>query len=156
MRLSNPAHLPVAPNPKKTAPFVKYSSFLSLGSLHTPECARVTQIECLAKMGLCVCSFESVVIHRQSREARGYFLFSRGKARPQLRQVSKLVILEPFQVLLVEENLYALLDIRNLWHKARPNLVDSFADELRVLHLLSRLHDTNDGRLCGLLAYVKR
>jgi hypothetical protein len=36
----------------------------------------------------------------------------------KLCQVSKLVIVETLQVFLIEENLYALLDIRNLGHEA--------------------------------------
>lgn len=66
-----------------------------------------------------------------------------------LCQISKLVIFETLEIILVEENFDALFDVANLGNEATADLVDSFADELGMLHLLSCLHDSDDGRLKG-------
>jgi hypothetical protein len=64
-----------------------------------------------------------------------------------LSKVSQLIIVETLEVLLLEEDLDALLDIRDVGDEARFDLVDGVADEESVLHLLAGLHDADD---CGL------
>ena len=64
-----------------------------------------------------------------------------------LSKIAKLIILEALKILLLEQNVDALLDIRHLWAEAGFDLGDGLADELVVLHLLARLHDADDGGL---------
>lgn len=71
-----------------------------------------------------------------------------------LREVTKLVVFETLEILFVEQYLYALLYVCNLWQEAALDLRNSFADKLVVLHLLTRLHDTDNGRLDLLLVSV--
>jgi len=63
------------------------------------------------------------------------------------RKVPKLVALEAFQIFLLQQYINALFDLGHLRCEAAPNLLDSFREELLVLHLLSGFHDTHNGRL---------
>jgi hypothetical protein len=64
-----------------------------------------------------------------------------------LSEVSELVVVEALEVLFLEEDLDALLDVGDLGDEARFDLVDGVADEEAVLHLLASLHDADDGGL---------
>lgn len=64
-----------------------------------------------------------------------------------LCKVAQLIVIQTLQVLLFQQDVYALLDIRNLWHETGADLVDTLADQLGVLHLLACLHDTNNSGL---------
>jgi len=61
-----------------------------------------------------------------------------------LCEVPEVIIVKALEILLVQQDLDALLDITNLWHKPLPNLVDSLAYELLVLHALPGLHDSDN------------
>ena len=65
----------------------------------------------------------------------------------RLCEVAKLIIVKALKVLLIEEDLDALLDVSNLGDEAALDLVDGLAKEEGVLHLLARLHDTHDSGL---------
>ena len=62
-------------------------------------------------------------------------------------EIPKIVIIKPLQILLVQQNLNALLDIPDLWNESLPDLVDGLADEHLVLHPLAGLHDPDNRRL---------
>ncbi len=66
----------------------------------------------------------------------------------QSSHVAQLVILlQSLQILLLDELVDGLLDILDLGREAGFDLRDGLLDEHDVLHLLARLHYTND---CGL------
>lgn len=66
---------------------------------------------------------------------------------PSLCQIAKLVTLKALEILLLKKNVDALLDVTDLGGETGLDLLDSLGHELRVLHCLSRLHDSNDSRL---------
>ena len=63
--------------------------------------------------------------------------------------VRDFVAFQTLDIILLHKSLDVLLDIRNLGREAGLDLLDHFLDELYVLHLLARLHDTDDRRLVG-------
>jgi hypothetical protein len=62
-------------------------------------------------------------------------------------QIAKFVTLQTFKILLFQENVDALFNVRNLGHESVLDLRDDFGNQLCVLHRLARLHDTHNSRL---------
>jgi hypothetical protein len=58
-----------------------------------------------------------------------------------------LLSLHALQVLLLDQDVDALLDDLNFRLEASRELVENFGNELSVVQGLPHLHDTNDGRL---------
>lgn len=66
---------------------------------------------------------------------------------PKLGEITKLVVIQSFQIFLIEQDFDAFLDVAHFGNEASFDLGDGITDELIVLQLLSGLHDTDDRRL---------
>ncbi len=61
--------------------------------------------------------------------------------------VGQFVTIQTFYVIFLHQRVDVLLDIWDLWRKSSLDLLNYLLDELDVLQLLPRLHDTNNCRL---------
>ena len=69
------------------------------------------------------------------------------KYEAKLGQVSEFVTFQPLKILLLEQDVDAFFNILHSWREAAFDLLDSFRNELLVLHLLAGFHDTYNSRL---------
>jgi len=70
-----------------------------------------------------------------------------GNSRHDLGNVGKLIAIQSLYVILLHQRIDVFLDIRNLRWEACFDLADDFFDQVDVLELLSRLHDSNNSSL---------
>jgi hypothetical protein len=69
------------------------------------------------------------------------------KYEAKLGQVSEFVTFQPLKILLLEQDVDAFFNILHSWREAAFDLLDSFRNELLMLHLLAGFHDTYNSRL---------
>lgn len=69
------------------------------------------------------------------------------KGSKKLGEVAEFVVVQTLQILLLQQDVDTLLDVRDLRNEAGTDLADGFADKLSVLHLLPGLHDADNSRL---------
>jgi hypothetical protein len=74
-------------------------------------------------------------------------LASGKKKQNVLCNIGQFIVVQSFNIILFHESLDVLFDIRDFGREAGFDLLDDFLDQLHVLHLFTRLHDTDDGGL---------